>query len=306
MIYVLTHDDFDGYASAAVLVEKLRDVNGYRDHVAMLEEMQIRHVQYGQKFPADLIAPPAQEDELFILDFSYSLEVHQQIDKAWGTALTHFDHHEVDPGFKDLASSTIFIEGSNVGHMWRHLNMDQELGGRDAPWLITFAHDYDSWTHRFPESMFLNHALVNRKAGRDFLMVQNLMYNQEALIGKINEGKLFINDITARMQDLFKKPGNYAVADLPEGKTVLINSSETMHRSLIADVARTDTGIPNTIVYTIFNDGVLFNVRGGEGGFHVGDFCKKYGGGGRTHTGAYKLSPKEGLYHLAWLQGLSL
>ena len=89
MNYVIFHDDLDGYMSAAIAKYSLPETASF--YVT----------QYNKPFPIDL-EKVSKDDELLIVDFSYSKETTLELQEKFGKVIT-IDHH--DSAFEKFSNS---------------------------------------------------------------------------------------------------------------------------------------------------------------------------------------------------------
>ena len=289
---ILTHDDFDGFACGALMRHYLRtEINA--------TEIETFHVQYGGNVPEEL--KDISEKNIIILDFSYDYETTKTLfEKSAGFFM--LDHHDIDPRINDIIGTYLFKGGSAVGHLH-----DLLYGvGSSRSRLTVFADDYDSWTHNLPGSKYINYVLVTNKKGRDVELMDNLYTNNFLLENMIDAGEKFIQAVHEKCAYLFKNKNKYNTFNIDGVDTVWINNSDTDNRSIYAEQIMKYLEVKTAVVYCIFHDGVLFNVRSIEGGLDAGEFARQHGGGGREQTAAFKLPLKEGLYFIAHVNGLSL
>lgn len=289
---ILTHDDFDGYACGALMRAYLRDN-------ALAESIETFYVQYGSGLPEKLVDIP--EKNIIILDFSYDYETTKDLfEKSAGFFM--LDHHVIDPRINDILGTHICVDGSAVGHLHEYLYGPSTEMNR----LTVYAHDYDSWTHNHPESKFINHVLLSNKKGRDEVLMDELYKHPDTLHNMAKLGEIFINAIHERYEYVFKDKKNYNTFNINGIETLWFNSTDWINRSIVAETAMKMLDVKTVVVYSIFHDKILFSVRSNEGGLNAGEFAKLYGGGGRVHTAAFSMSVKDGLYLIAYVNGLKL
>ena len=284
MHFILTHDDFDGFTCATIRKHYLLDL-GYKE-----DQMMIKHIQYGKDFDIEL----QKGDAVDILDFSYSLETMENLSRILRERLFHVDHHDVDSRIGHIPGCNLFRGGSATMHLWTYLY--DACPNKVIPMLVRYAHDYDSWTHALEKTHYINAYLITNKKGRDQKLMDALYNNFEVESEQVMTiGKFIVDNVDEWCSRTFKDADRLSYCKIDGFKTLFLNSSDNTNRSQIADRGMKLLNVPNAIVYCIFHDGVLFNVRGTGAGFNVGEFCSRYGGGGRQDTGAFKTSLEQGL-----------
>ena len=110
--YVLHHDDNDGYCSALAAYTVFKDRAIYKA------------VQYGQDFPD---FPFSKEDEVYIVDFSYSREVLESVNQHVGK-LQVIDHHDTAmEQLQGLPYALFDMSKSGAELSWEYFNPGIEV-----------------------------------------------------------------------------------------------------------------------------------------------------------------------------------
>ena len=296
MLYILTHDDFDGYVSGWIAAKALADTDP--QGVNESKPFQLTHVQYGQPVPYEF----SKEDEVYILDFSYDRETTLSIKEQAGK-LVVIDHHDTSAEALDGIEGCVFQkDGSAVELVWKYFH-----GEAEQPLLVKYAHDYDSWTHSMQESVWINKFLTDQKRGRSLEMLDLLNNVESELIVGVSIGRAMIESVLAQAETIFNSkyepPVVITVDDIP---TVVFNCSNTKDVSVLCDRGMVITGAKTAIAYSFLPSGVLFQFRSTEGGLDVGALATTLGGGGRSKTAGAKVSHIHGIHLLSQLYGVKL
>lgn len=141
-IYVLHHDDLDGYMSAAVIHFYMRQY--------MTQCLEFIPVQYNQPCPLFNIQLN-QNDVVYIVDFSYDKETILKL-REQCRSVRVIDHHQ--SAIEELAGlEDCYLDESVAGCIgtWRHF-----YGKKEVPFAVQVADDYDRFIHETGYSEALN------------------------------------------------------------------------------------------------------------------------------------------------------
>jgi nanoRNase/pAp phosphatase (c-di-AMP/oligoRNAs hydrolase) len=141
MIYVLFHANcFDGTGAKYAAWKHFGD------------RAQYIPVQYGQPFPE--IVPLAKESEVYIIDFSYSREVLEDVYDKVGT-LVVLDHHKTaEEALKGLEYAKFDMAKSGAVMAWEYFHP-----GKPVPLLLLHVQDGDLWKFRLNRTKDVRAAL---------------------------------------------------------------------------------------------------------------------------------------------------
>ncbi len=237
-------------------------------------------VQYGQP------PPDVTGRDLYVLDFSFSYGVLQQLEKE-ATAIILLDHHqtarkELDSFAADSELLTgrkpliVFDMGKSGGRLaWEHF-----FPGKKAPWIVDYTEDRDLWRHALPNSGAINAALSSYP--RTFLMwdllsgwdVRTLAVEGVA-IERYKETLVEALCASAREIDL----GGHRV---PAVNTPLLQSEVA---------GKLAAGKPFAACWYERGGKVYWSLRSDENGQDVSLVAQRLGGGGHQHAAGFVSVP---------------
>ena len=278
--YVLYHDDADGYASALSAYLPLGNDATY---IA---------VQYGQDFP---VKDLRDHDTVYILDFSYSKEILEDIHNKV-KQLVVIDHHETAMRQLDHLPYAIFdMSKSGARLSWEYFHPSLEV-----PEVILLVEDRDLWKFTLEDTKAFDAGM--RATGKyTDIHFWAVVYVDTVLRNKIIEdGRLLVRDLESRIKSFVKNPSKYRVVDIDGHRVVVYNATDNI--SELGNAFNTTLDIDYSISYFFTNKGELvLSYRGVKGRVHVGDICQKLGGGGHAAAAGVKLPIEAGL---AWLNNI--
>lgn len=278
--YVLYHDDADGYASA---------LSAY---LSLGNDATYISVQYGQDFP---IKNLQDHDTVYILDFSYSKEILEDIHSKV-KQLVVIDHHETAMRQLDHLPYAIFdMSKSGARLSWEYFHPNTEI-----PEIILLVEDRDLWRFILKDTKAFD---IGMRATGKYADINYwaVVYVDTVLRNKIIEnGRLLLKDLESRVASFVKNPNKYRVVDIDGHRVVVYNTTDII--SELGNAFNTTLDIDYSISYFFTNKGELvLSYRGIKGRVHVGDICQKLGGGGHAAAAGAKLSMEAGL---AWLNNI--
>ena len=152
-IIVFHHNDADGYASAAVIAAGSANT-----------EFDFRICKHGTPMNFDNIN---DEDEVFIVDYSFSNPVDKEniikLSSRLKRTIRWIDHHATsddivkeNPVFKKMADAGLVdisnkYAGCALSYFWVTGNKS-DYSNVKLPLWVELVSDYDTWTHKYPES----------------------------------------------------------------------------------------------------------------------------------------------------------
>ena len=153
---IITHDDMDGYASAAVVYHAFRDAD-----IISEESCLIGHYNYSDKVPSIY----DEAHIVFITDYSISNEafMNDLLESFKSNEFLIFwcDHHATSIDnckgkYEELRNITGIRSKDYCGAAlaWFFLNP----GKRELPYFLKLVDDFDCWKKKIPESDYLNYA----------------------------------------------------------------------------------------------------------------------------------------------------
>ena len=260
---VLYHNDADGFASA--LAAWLR----YGDTGAHYIE-----VRYGQPVPPI----PEGTEELFIVDFSYSRGICDQLAEQY--RLVVLDHHETAQAALADAPYAIFdMSKAGCELAWEYFYPAETL-----PDLLAYVADRDLWLWELPLSKEVNAwiaslpkrfcewaAAARGDIGRDQVMCgQAILANQAHLLEIMASGVKFIE-----------------IAGLP---AVVVNSTQALHSELADFLGQRFPGAAIVAIYHDQANGTRkYSLRTTRADVDVSAIARQYGGGGHRKAAGFEL-----------------
>ena len=280
--YVLYHDDADGYASAMCVYLISGDKASYIP------------VQYGQVFPI-FLNDLKQTDNIFILDFSYKEEILETVRSKVGS-LTVIDHHETAMRDLEHLSYAIFdMSKSGARLSWEYFHPNTP-----APMIVKLVEDRDLWKFTLEDTKAFDAGMRSTGKYKDIKYWVEVHRNPSLLEQLIHDGRLLVKDLESRVNSFVKNPSKYKLVDIDGHKVAVYNTTDNL--SELGNAFNTTLDIDYSISYFFTNEGELvLSYRGKKGHVHVGDLCKKLGGGGHAAAAGVKLPIEAGL---AWLNNI--
>lgn len=267
LVAILYHEDLDGIASAAVVLE-------YLDR---LEEDV-----FGVLMPTNYDREPFEElsryDELYMVDFCVA-EEHLERWSSQGVTINVFDHHV---GRKEVTQKwgVYADDESAVGITWRCLFRDR-LGvpEEDMPMGVALVEDRDLWRWRWSETAAYTAALAS--FGNDPVTVRRLMFDADR-----DEDLLAIGERLVAQQDAVIEDALARVHDVVIGGVRFSAVNAGWPISDLADaIGRARPELP-VVVYSIYGpDKVRLSLRDNtERGVNVREIAEALGGGGHDQA----------------------
>lgn len=276
--YVLYHDDADGYASALAAYMKLGDEASYIC------------VQYGQDFP---IKNLNCIDNVFILDFSYKKEILEEVHNKV-VNLVVIDHHETAMQDLDHLDYAIFdMSKSGARLSWEYFNPDIQV-----PNLILLVEDRDLWKFTLEDTKAFDAGMRSTGRYKEIKYWKEVLTETSLFQQIVHDGKLLVKDLEGRVNSFIKNPSKYKLVDIDGHKVAIFNTTNDI--SELGNAFNTELDVDYSISYFFTNKGELvLSYRGKKGHVHVGELCKKFGGGGHAASAGVKLDLLAGI---EWLK----
>ena len=173
---IITHDDMDGYASAAVVYHTFLNAG-----IISKNSCTITHYNYSDKVPTLF----KDVDYIFITDYSISNETFMKdlLDtfKSGKVRIFWCDHHATSldncKGKYEVLNNIEGIRNTEycgAALAWFYLNP----GKKELPYFLKLVDDFDCWKKKIPESDYLNYAFNYNKAMRSiFFNPKNGFWN---------------------------------------------------------------------------------------------------------------------------------
>ena len=264
---VLHHADNDGFGAAYAHWMLGKD---------QYQELATTYipVQYGQIVPRDVYGA----DEVYILDFSYSREIVEEIKASCGN-LVIIDHHKTaQEALAGLPYAHFNMEKSGAVLAWEYFIGE----GTKVPLILQYVQDYDLWKFEMHNSREVNLALSNIDLTFNawFMFDFELRTSYESIVSAgiaLNRYKnRLIDSICAKAE--FKDEHGHKVAQV---YTPILQSDVGSELAASCDYVR--------IYSKDLNQKLLIVSLRSKGDFDVSEIAKKFGGGGHKNAAGYTL-----------------
>lgn len=279
---VIFHRDNDGYAAASVAYSKFGDSAEYI------------HVQYGEDPPSRLTSLTS-EDEVYILDFSYSREICEEINLRCGK-LVILDHHETaEEELKGLDYAIFDQEhsGNVLAYKYFHKNK-----------ILTTFHkliqDYDLWQFNYgDETRALNLGLdsiyPDKKDTKGFLSAMVKLNDPSNLEKVLEVGRILRKKQISEINKVKYSKDGYKLVEFHGIRFAMYNTGHNINELAEAFYNDLEVDADATLSYFVNNNKVVFNMRSSKAsGIAVNKIAKAMGGGGHKNAAGFPLSLIEG------------
>ena len=266
----LYHDScLDGFGAAWVV----RKYHG-------AENVEFVPVRYNQP------PPDVKGRRVYIVDFSYKLDVMRQIIKD-AAHVVHIDHHagaieELEPLLQDnLLNLSVSYDVRFSGAMltWRNFFYAQE-----KPMLLRIIQDHDLYEFRFGGiTKRVTAALVSYPFDFDvwdkFFLLPNLSSLEK-------EGEILLRKINQDIERIVSETKRRMIIS---GYDVAVANVPRIYRTEAGDYMYQDTTEPFVATYCDTTRGRVFSLRSRDGGLDVNKVAKLYGGFGHPHAAGFTM-----------------
>lgn len=252
----------DGFTAAWVVNKSLQDVEFYAG--------------FYQTPPPDV-----KDREVYIVDFSYKRPVMEEIVKQ-AARVVHIDHHDTAirdmAGFEDPKFETYYShENTESGAMlaWKYFYPDLEV-----PVLIRHIDDRDRWQFKIPGTREVQANVFSYDytfENWDKLFLQDI---EEQIREGAAIDRRMMKDIRELMGVVVRRM-NIAGYNVP-----VANIPYQFGSDMCNMLAKNE---PFSAYYYDKPSGREFGLRSVEGGVHVGEIAKMYGGGGHEHASGFRV-----------------
>lgn len=243
-------------------------------------EAQYFAVNYGEDPPV-MVAPPGEDENVYILDFSYSAAIIRDMAEVYDKIVI-LDHHKTaEADLKDLNLPNVEVvfdmERSGAVISWTYFHPGEPL-----PELLMFIQDRDLWRFR----------LFGSKAVCAAMKIYP--FNIDVWDGLIIGGKATILNLMAEGKAIIEYEDNHiekfckeAVWGTIGGYDVPIINISTMFSDATAALLTKNPQAPfAAYFYVKSNNTVHFGLRS-KGDMDVSAVCKLYGGGGHKNAAGF-------------------
>ena len=283
-IYVLHHEDSDGYASALTLYRKFGDKAKYIP------------VQYGRSLPKLTYGP---NTEVYIVDFSYSRAVLEELKSKVKTLLV-IDHH--DTAKEELAGLdyAIFdLSKSGARLTWEYFNP-----GKEMPVVMELVEDRDMWIRSSDETDYFEAGMKASPRYQSLKYWNEVLENHDELQRVLDLGKILEEEVRKTVSDFVARKRYRVIPFYFNGRryrAAIYNATTLISRLATGVYSTSGDSIELTISYFTTHEGeVVFSFRAPkDNDVDVSAIAKHYGGGGRAKTASCKVPLHQGLAMLS-------
>ena len=246
----------DGFTSAWVASKAL----GFGEHVQYLD------AQYGDT------PPDVSGKEVYVLDFSYSRQEMKEM-YLQAETLVVLDHHETSQEkLKGLPFAKFDMARCGASMAWAYF-----FPNEPEPDLIKYVEDGDLWRWALKDSQDVN--LYLKSMPHDFETWSQLSLEKPSHMAIRGQTIKEFRDRQVEAIMVHAKFVNLFGVCVP----IVQNTSKRLTSELLHRMAK---DFPFAASWVLSGPRtVLFSFRSVEGGAHVGNFARGYGGGGHRHAG---------------------
>lgn len=230
--------------------------------------------------------PPDVKDKLvYIVDFSYKLDVMKQIVKQ-ALHVVHIDHH--DTAIKDMAD----YEDLNLEKFYSPNNTESGAmlawkffyPNKAVPDIIKHVDDRDRWKFALPGTRAISANMFSYEyTFENWDMLMNQRLEQQIAEGTAIERRMAKD--TKELMDVVVRRMNIAGYNVPVANVTYQYGSD-----LCSTICQ---GEPFAAYYYDKPTHREFGLRSAPGGIHVGKIAQEFGGGGHEHASGFRRSFEE-------------
>jgi len=225
-----------------------------------------------------------ENKEIYILDYSYSLPILQELEKN-NKKVVVIDHHKTAKEAVTAFPQNIFdLNHSGCVLAWQYFHPEIEV-----PNLLLYVEDHDLWRFTLPENREFNSALHSYKM--DFVVWDELLEklkDENFLINFIAKGALLAKFEDKLVAEIF----TYREKVLFEGYEIYALNTDRIYRSVLgnhlAELNQSEGREPFGIVYYHSKGSLNISLRS-LGDFDVSKIAEKYGGGGHKNASGIRV-----------------
>jgi oligoribonuclease NrnB/cAMP/cGMP phosphodiesterase (DHH superfamily) len=233
-----------------------------------------------QYIPVEHQVPPPEGlagKTVYMLDFTYSRPVTEQLMRVC-KQVTAIDHHVTVEDVTRLTHDYRYaLDKSGARLAWEYFRPDEPV-----PYLVRIVEDMDIYRFAIPDTVTLYDWLD--LFDFDFKQYTKLVRQVESPTGlkrALRQG-LLVRQYREKMVERLVKNAAYEVQFA--GFRVRAVTTELFHHEVANTLAR---GRPFGVAWRVRRNGVYVSLRSDGSGIHVGEFAKRYGGGGHAHAAGF-------------------
>ena len=265
-VQVFYHGDLDGKTSAAIVKR-------------MWPDAFCIPVNHNKEPNWNMVRPGGV---LFCVDFSFSYEIMQKLDKEH--KLIWIDHH--DPiveyakyGFNPEGNRAIVPGRSGAMLVWEYLHPTEE-----CPRFIKYVSDYDTWMFKYPETLYFSLAsgLLDLEFTKSGMNTWDELFNNDAFVDKLIESGKIVQDYIDERAHLVCK--DVAFKTMINGKPAYAGNIKNTNSLVLNDLVKNDPSVKLTLLYCYFGNIKKWRVSvysSDEEHFNAAEICRTYNGNGR-------------------------
>lgn len=279
---VFYHDDSDGIASALAAYIK------YGNSATYLP------VQYKQPVPN---VPLNKDTQLFIVDFSFPIEILRDLESKVGSILV-IDHHKTaQDQLKDFDRCIFDMNKSGAMLSWEYFHPNVE-----PPILFKLVEDRDLWRFDLEDSKAFEAGIQASGQYRNFDYWEELINSQNALEHVLANGRLLVKAQDDFM-DSFVKTRKFAVVKFRGNRCAIFNTTYLISDLGNAVYKQTSQPVDMTMSYFVSTKGeMIFSLRAPKDNeVDCGSIALSLGGGGHTKAAGFSMPLVQGAEFVAEL-----
>lgn len=262
----------DGAAAAAVIHRKY-------PHAELIP------MNHGEPIPV-----PVQDKKVFVVDFSFPLEVFQKM-KSEAKEILWYDHHKTAiPTKESLGWGVMDLGESGASLTWK-----MEYPKEPVPRIISYVKDKDIWEWKLPHSREISAAIrdldgIHDPASETWKkLIEQL--SEEKFQNLVEIGRVVLRSQRMRIEEGAEK--GFEI-DFHSFKTLALNwsfESSEMGEYIYKDLAY-------EVALIFYYTGKIWNFSLRSSRVDVSELAKKYGGGGHPGASGFRTSDIEWLLKL--------
>lgn len=236
-------------------------------------------VQYGQPFPDSI--PLNKTTEIYILDFSYSREILEEVNNKVGSLLV-LDHHKTaKEALEGLEYAEFDMERSGAIMAWEYFH-----SGKEIPLLLKHVQDGDLWKFDLENTKRIRAALPLLE--NDNLMWKHACTNTRYFTDLVSKGDAILYSNNLKVDSIVKN--NVKVLPYKGYKAGVYNTTTLVSEAGNAACLNESLGIDFSLSYFIDKEGTPVVSFRSSNGLDVSALAKELGGGGHQPAAGAKVT----------------
>ncbi len=232
----------------------------------------------------DPVPPGLIDKEIYILDYSYPLNILDELERKNRKVLV-IDHHHSASELKKTNKHIFDTNHSGAVLAWKYFHPDKTV-----PRLLLYVEDHDLWKFELPHTHSFGAALGQYEP--NFIVWDQLVTSLEQRLHFnkfITHGEIIYQFEQNLIEDIlsFREPVLF------EGHEVCALNASRVYRSILgnrlAEMSENEGKAPMGIVYYRYSGAVNCSLRS-RGDFDVCEIAIKHGGGGHKRSASFSVS----------------